>query len=126
MKRFQKDIKEIAYDTKSGITHIQDSDGVKGIKTMTYVAVEATKDGKKTYKSREVRHMHDLDNTISVWSKNLPDNRLILVYQSENYKFPKRPIESDLALVRMVPDLNKFEKIGRGYWSDKNVPTDMC
>ena len=126
MKRFQKDVTEIGYNPKNGITDIQDSNGNKGIKTMTYVAVEATKDGKKTYKTREVRHMEDLDKTISAWSKNLPDNRLILVYQSENYKFPKRPIESDLALVKMVPDLNKFEKIGRGYWSDKNVPTDDC
>ena len=123
MKRFKKDITEIGFNPENGITDIMDSKGDSGIKFNSYIAVYASKDGKNTYKTAEALFREDLSDTLNKWQKNMPKNRVILLYQSENYAFPDR-VETDMALVKMVPDLFFRQKICLGYWSDRNVPSE--
>lgn len=123
MKRFKKDITELGYDSENRITEIRDAQGEDGIKFNSYIAVYASKDGKNTYKTAEALYREDLSKTLDKWEKDIPKNRVILLYQSENYAFPGR-VETDMALVKMVPDLYFRQKICLGYWSDRNVPSE--
>lgn len=123
MKRFKKNIIELGFNPENGITDIRDAQGDTGIKFNSYIAVYASKDGKNTYKTAEALYREDLSKTLETWQKDMPKNRIILLYQSENYAFPGR-VETDMALVKMVPDLYFRQKICLGYWSDRNVPSE--
>lgn len=123
MKRFKKNIIELGFNPDNGITDIRDGQGDAGIKFNSYIAVYASKDGKNTYKTAEALYREDLSKTLETWQKDMPKNRIILLYQSENYAFPGR-VETDMALVKMVPDMFFRQKICLGYWSDRNVPSE--
>lgn len=122
IRRLDRDYTESDYNPDTGESTVVDKEGHRGVKTMRYEAHLTTKDGKLEVDTMSCQHLDDLERDVRPWMKSLQPNELILIYQAENYQFPGQEMESDLALVKMIPEQPKWFKIAKGFWTDKNLP----
>lgn len=122
MQRFPTKYTEVSFNPKTGRSVVVDAKGLKGVSYISYVALEASRDGKTMYddgtESLDRDAVQDYANKRAAL---LPNDRVILLYQSQNYKFPRKQLESDMNLIGILPEMDKWEKIALGYWTDKNV-----